>query len=91
MYGPYLTTAELKAKYPNEWVFLANPTTAARSQRVTGGHLILHAADRTEFYRLADAWEGPEVKEFAFWWTGEIGGSEMWELPPESAAEPGAA
>jgi len=41
MYGPYMTIAEITAKYPDEWVFLANPTTSR--QGVTGGYVILHA------------------------------------------------
>ena len=91
MYGPYLTMTELKAKYPNEWILLANPTKARRAGgEVTGGYLILHAPDRAEFYRLVDGWDDPEIKHLAWWWTGEIGG-DMWDMTPAVDSEPGAA
>jgi phytoene dehydrogenase-like protein len=89
MYGPYLTMAEIKAKYPNALVLLANPTTTRGSLAPTGGYVILHAPDREEFNRLFDAWDDPEVKHLASWYTGEIKGAEI--LPPDAAPEPGAA
>jgi hypothetical protein len=84
MYGPYMTIAEINAKYPNEWVFLANPTSSR--QGVTGGYVILHAPDRAEFYRLMSQWDDPEVKHLASWYTGEIKGVEL--LPPDAEPEP---
>ncbi len=92
MYGPYLTIAEIKAKYPNEWVFLANPT-ATRHHEVTGGHVILHAADRAEFLNRIEA-EWPDdttVKHLASWYTGEIDKGRWEILPPDAEPEPGAA
>jgi hypothetical protein len=86
MYGPYMTMAEIEAKYPNEWVFLANPTST-RQHEVTGGYVVLHAADRAEFYRLMSQWDDPKVTRLAEWYTGKDTSGEI--LPPD--AEPGAA
>jgi hypothetical protein len=88
MYGPYMTMAEITAKYPDEWVFLANPTT--NKQGVTGGHVILHAADRAEYLRMVgECPVFPEVRHFASWYTGEEKGEVI--LPPDAELEPGAA
>lgn len=87
MYGPYLTIAEINAKYPNEWVLLANPTK--NRQGVTGGYVILRALDRAEYYRLLDGWDDPEIKHLASWYTGEFKGSKYF-LPDDEPA-PGAA
>jgi hypothetical protein len=88
MYGPYLTIAEINAKYPNEWVFLANPT-ATRYHEVTGGYVILHAADRAEYLRLVGEWDDPQIKHLASHYTGEIKGIEI--LPADAEPEPGVA
>jgi hypothetical protein len=87
MYGPYLTIAEIKAKYPNALVLLANPTK--NRQGVTGGHVIFHAPDRAEFDRKCDAWDDPAVRHLAIHWTGEPERLEI--LPPDAEPEPGAA
>ena len=87
MYGPYLTMAVIEAKYPDEWVFLANPT--ATRNKVTGGYVILHDADRAEYLRRAGEWDDPEIKHLASWYTGEIRGEEI--LPPDAELEPGVA
>lgn len=88
MYGPYLTVAELKAKYPDEWVFLAKPTLN-RQNDVIGGHVILHARDRAEYLRQVGEWnnEDPNVRHFASHFTGEFYACEADEI----VAEPGAA
>jgi hypothetical protein len=84
----YMTMAEIEAKYPNEWVFLANPTNDR--QGVTGGHVILHSADRAEYLRLVgECPDFPDVRRFASWYTGEVQGDEV--LPPDAELEPGAA
>lgn len=70
MYGPYLTVAELKAKYPNSLLLLANPKST-RYHEPLGGHVVLHAPTREEFDRLCEAWDDPEVKHLANLWTGE--------------------
>lgn len=85
MYGPYLTTAEIKAKYPNSLVLLANPTLT-RYHEVRGGHVILHATTREEFNRLFEAWDDPDVKLLANYYTGEIKAEEV--LPPDAHVEP---
>jgi hypothetical protein len=89
MYGPYMTMAEIKAKYPNEWVFLAKPTKN-RQNEVTGGHIIIHSADPAEYRRLFDALpEIPDVHHFASSYTGEH--KDYWEIYPPAETEPGAA
>jgi hypothetical protein len=86
MYGPYLTMDQIKAQYPNEWVFLAKPTTD-RSQHVTGGHVIAHHTSRAEFLRLVgEAPEMPEVRMFASQWTGDMYGRDEDALEPETGA-----
>ena len=82
-YGPYLTIAEINAKYPNELVLLANPTHRRGSGWPTGGYVVLHAPDRAEFDRQFDAWDDPEVKHLANHWTGEIQGPETFLFDPE--------
>lgn len=68
MTEPYLTMAQIGAKYPNEWVFLANPTSRRGSQAPTGGTVVLHCADRAEFAR--GVFDHPEVTDGAIWFTG---------------------
>jgi hypothetical protein len=88
MAEPYLTLAEIKAKYPNEWVLIGNPTLT-RYDEVRGGCVILHCTTRDEFYRLFEEWPGdPAIKHTASLYTGEV----RWvdEIVPTSA-EPGAA
>lgn len=82
----YLTWPEIEAKYPNEWVLLANPKLG-RCQVILGGVVILHAPDRERFYQLFEAWNDPEVKHTASWYTGKETAEEI-EL---FDAEPGAA
>jgi hypothetical protein len=82
----YLTMAEIEAKYPNEWVLLANPKVT-KYQEVLGGVVILHAPDREEFYRLMEAWDDPEVVHLASRYTGKFPAGE----PELVESEPGAA
>jgi hypothetical protein len=89
MAEPYLTIAEINAKYPNSWVLIGNPTTRGRSLAATGGQVIFHCATRDEFYQRFEAWPGdPAIKHTASWYTGEVGG--RWEVLPADT-EPGAA
>ncbi|MDY3562379.1 hypothetical protein R5W23_003845 [Gemmata sp. JC673] len=74
---------EIKANYPDEWVFLANPTST-RYHEVTEGQVIIHSPDRAEYMRLVGEWDDPAVRHLASWWTGEIRGVEIF--PPD--AEP---
>jgi hypothetical protein len=83
MSEPYLTVAQITAKYPNAWVFLANPKLD-RGNHVLGGHVVLHAPTRAEYYRLIDQWDDPDVKHTASLYTGpwnsasELAGEEYW-------------
>ena len=90
MYGPYLTIAEITAQYPDRWILIGNPTLT-RYQEVRGGHVILHAAGRDEYYRLMSEWDDPAVKHLASWYTGEIGNGMDEILPPDAEPEAGAA
>jgi hypothetical protein len=69
MNAPYLTRAEIEVKYPSEWVLIANPNLD-RSNRVLGGHVVIHAPERFEFYRLIRDWNDPLVKLTASLYTG---------------------
>jgi hypothetical protein len=72
MSEPYMTMAEIEAKYPNEWVLIANPTKRRRSLEVSGGHVVLHCADRAEFLRQVAEWDDPEVKHLASQYIGKF-------------------
>lgn len=88
MAEPYMTIAEINAKYPNSWVLIGNPTLT-RYNEVRGGYVVFHAASREEYYRLIETWDDPTVKETASWYTGEVG---KWTDEALSTdAEPGAA
>ena len=90
LYGPYMTMAEIKAKYPNSLVLRGNPTTKRGSLAPTGGYVVLHATDRAEFDRQFEAWPGdPAIKHLASWYTGEIKATEI--LLPDAEPEPGVA
>lgn len=90
MTEPYLTLAEITAKYPNALVLLGNPTTARGSLAPTGGHVLLSATDRAEFDRQFEAWPGnPAVTHLASWYTGPAEAAEV--LSPVAELEPGAA
>jgi hypothetical protein len=57
MAEPYMTMAEIEAKYPNQWVLIDNPKVNRR-QEIVGGHVVLHCADRAEFLRRVGDGEG---------------------------------
>jgi hypothetical protein len=80
MTEPYLTVAEITAKYPNEWVFLANPKLD-RGNHVLGGYVVLHAPTRAEYYRLIDQWDDPNVNHTASFYTGQ------WDVESELPIE----
>jgi hypothetical protein len=75
---PYLTMAEIEAKYPNLWVLIDKPETT-RYQEVLGGYLVMHSTDRQEFMRLV--FKYPEVVDGAILYTGPaiLEGSELIE------------
>jgi hypothetical protein len=81
MAEPYMTMAEIEAKYPNEWVLIANPTRRGRSLAPTGGVVVLHSPDRAEFLRMVGEWDDPAVKHIASWYMGTFPPEEI--LPPE--------
>lgn len=87
MSEPYLTMAEIEAKYPNEWVFIINPTHRRKWGPPTGGVVVFHSPDKAEFYRLMSEWDDPEVKHAASWYTGKDVGEDIEWV----ASEPGAA
>ena len=79
MYGPYLTIAEIEAKYPNEWVLLAEPAKRLNSLQVTGGCVLTHSADREEFdRRLLELTKSPELGDIAVFYTGKPNPDEVW-------------
>ncbi len=87
MAEPYMTVEQINAKYPNEWVLVANPTSRRPTHPVTGGCVVLHSPDRAEFWRMVEAWDDPAVKHTASWYTGKDEADDI-EL---FASEPGAA
>lgn len=47
MSEPYLTMAEISAKYPNEWVLIDRPKTT-KYQEVLGGYVAAHGPNRED-------------------------------------------
>jgi hypothetical protein len=47
-----LTTAEIEARFPSEWVLIGDPRID-KVQRVLGGIVLWHTKDRDELYRKA--------------------------------------
>jgi hypothetical protein len=50
--GDKLSIAEIKAKYPSEWILVENPETD-EALDVHGGIVLWHSPDRDEVYRKA--------------------------------------
>ena len=46
---PYLTMAEIEAKYPDEWVLLTD-LRVGRSQQLLGGRVLAHDPDRDRMH-----------------------------------------
>jgi len=68
MNEPYLTIAEIEAKYPNQWVLVSH-LKKGRDGLAVGGVVRMRASDRAEFdRRLMEATEGHP--EFAIFYTG---------------------
>lgn len=77
MGNEYLTMAEIKAKYPNEWVLLHDLKCRRKWGELLGGRVVWHSPDRNEFdRRLA---EFPNAPEEAFHYTGEHTAGWDWE------------
>ncbi len=85
MAEPYLTMAEIEAKYPNEWV-LIDKLKKDRNGYAVGGVVLMHTADRTEFdRRLVEANEFPHVVEGAILYMGWEAGAAI-EFPASEIA-----
>ena len=82
MAEPYLTMAEIEAKYPNEWVLIANPKLS-KHHEIVGGVVVLHSPDKAEYYRLMGEWDDPAVKHTASWYTGKDVGDDFEPAEPE--------
>ena len=85
----YSTMAEIEAKYPNEWVLIANPTTRGRSLAPTGGVVVLHSPDRAEFLRMVGEWDDPNVKHLVTQYVGKFPeeADEIEPVEPEIARQ----
>ena len=88
MAEPYMTMAEIEAKYPNQWVLIANPKVNRR-QKIVGGHVVLHCADRAEFLRRVGDGEGAIGNSAAVRYVGRFPEDEEEIVPIDST--PGAA
>lgn len=66
--GEELTIAEIREKYPSEWILLENPCTND-AMEVQSGKVRWHSADRDELYGKAMELR---PKSFAFLYTGAI-------------------
>lgn len=84
MNEPYLTMAEIEVRYANQWVLIANPTRRRRSLAPTGGYVVVHAADRSEFHRLWREWKDDTIKSFAVEYVGTFPEEEDEILPAET-------
>jgi hypothetical protein len=69
MNEPYLTMAEIEAKYPNEWVLINKPK-ATKHQEVLGGYVIYHGPDKLALYDVVG--KLPTPFEIAVRYTGPL-------------------
>jgi hypothetical protein len=69
MAEPYLTMAEIEAKYPNQWV-LVDKLKKGRDGLAVGGLLVAHSPERDVVYRAAEAL--PTPRDVALFHTGPI-------------------
>ncbi len=63
MYGPYLTMAEIEAKYPNAWLVLDHSDLGDRCN-IAGGVVVYHTADEDEFSRVARTIETNDIPRY---------------------------
>ncbi len=66
---------EIKARFPNEWVLLAQPETE-NGVRIKAGVPLAHSADRGVIYREQRNLHG----DFAILFTGEIAKEKVFAL-----------
>jgi hypothetical protein len=69
MAEPYLTMAEIEAKYPNEWV-LIDKLKKGRDGFAVGGVVVAHGVDREVVYRATEGL--PIPRDVAVFYTGPI-------------------
>jgi hypothetical protein len=81
MNEPYMTMAEIEAKYPNEWVLIDKPTSERDSLTVTGGTVVFHCHDRAEFIRRV--FDFPEVRDGAIQYIGRFPDPDDEVIPVE--------
>ena len=79
MTEPYLTMAEIEAKYPNEWVLINKPTKDRQTGRTSGGIVVLHSSDRADFDRRFEQ-SLESVGDCAILYTGKPNPDEVWLL-----------
>ena len=65
--GEVLTMKEIEARFPSEWVLLADPQSDEHLE-VLGGTLLFHSKDRDEVHRYA--MELPAPRHIAVLYTG---------------------
>lgn len=63
-----LTIEQIEARFPSEWVLIAEPNTAP-DQRLTGGRVLFHSPDRDEVDRKLLELRPPR---FAFRYIGNL-------------------
>ncbi len=67
--GEVLTMKEIEARFPSEWVLLADPQSDEHLE-VLGGTLLFHSKDRDEVHR--HAMELPAPGHIAILYTGPL-------------------
>jgi hypothetical protein len=75
--GKYLSTTEIEALYPNEWVF-ADQSDAPKQHEPFSGRVVWHHPDRDEFDRGLETHR--HVTRGAIWYTGKPDPNEIWFL-----------
>lgn len=66
---------EIRKRYPDEWVLLAEPETV-KGLKIKAGIPIAHSANRSEIYRKQRSLEG----DYAILFTGEIAKDKVFVL-----------
>ena len=90
MTGKYQTMAEIEAEYDGEWVLIANSTHKRRSMEVSGGVVVVHCADRLEYFKLIGEWDCTGFKSAAVRYAGtfpELEDDEVEIVEPEMARQ----
>lgn len=69
MTAPYLTMAEIEARYPNQWV-LVDQLMKNHDGMAVGGTVVAHSSEREAVYRIARSL--PTPRDIAIFYTGAI-------------------